>query len=129
MNKEVNRSQRVMTNGQPETPDHREINPDTGQQKGYIVLTEEERSKGYIRPVRYSYVHVGDFKDFHNHESGHEWKQRYGGCGAITKMSQPIAETYARDPGFYDGTFCIGCKTHFPLVEFVWEGTEEQVGS
>lgn len=25
----------------------------------YLVLSEEERAKGFVRPVRYSYVHVG----------------------------------------------------------------------
>jgi hypothetical protein len=34
------------------------IGPD-GQQKNYVVLTEEERAKGFVRPVRRSYVHVG----------------------------------------------------------------------
>ena len=42
------------------------------------------------------------------------------------------AETYARAPGFYGGTFCIGCKTHLPVGragEFVWDGTDERVGT
>lgn len=38
--------------------------PDTatgpdGQQRGYVVLSAEERAKGFVRPVRTSYVHVG----------------------------------------------------------------------
>lgn len=105
----VDRNARCMTDGSPETPDHREINPATGQQKGYIVLTEEERSKGFVRPLRASYRHLK--------------------CGTVTYMSRPIAETYARDPKFYSGTFCAGCRTHFPLIEFVWDGTTEVVGS
>lgn len=90
------------------TSDHREIDPTTGQQKGYVVLTEEERAKGFVRPVRYAYVHH---------------------CGVVTRMGASIAETYARDPTFYNGTFCCGCKEHFPLNEFVWDGTNEIVGS
>lgn len=35
------------------------INPLTGMQKDYIVLSKEERDKGFIRPLRYSYIHVG----------------------------------------------------------------------
>jgi len=31
----------------------------TGQHEIYLVLSEEERSKGFVRPVRHSYVHVG----------------------------------------------------------------------
>lgn len=99
----------TMTDGSPVTDDHREINPATGQQKGYVVLSEEERAKGYVRPVRRSYVHLK--------------------CGAVTTMAQSIAETYARDPKFYSGTFCVGCRTHLPLSEFRWDGTDEVVGS
>lgn len=98
-----------LSGGKPLTADHREIDPATGQQKGYVVLTAEERAKGFVRPVRRSYIHTK--------------------CGVLTKMSQDIAETYARDPKFYSGTFCVGCRAHFPLAEFLWDGTDEIVGS
>ena len=39
----VDRNARVLTDGSPVTPDHREIDPATGQQKGYVVLSAEER--------------------------------------------------------------------------------------
>lgn len=93
-------------------PGHREINPATGQQKDYVVLAEEERAKGFVRPVRDSYVHEK--------------------CGVLTKMSRTIAETYARNPFFYSGTFCVHCRNHFPVGpkgEFVWVGTQEKVGT
>lgn len=32
---------------------------ETGQHEIYLVLSEEERAKGFVRPVRDSYVHVG----------------------------------------------------------------------
>lgn len=102
----------TMADGGPVTTDHREINPATGQQKGYVVLSEEERAKGFVRPVRQAYVHLT--------------------CGTETRMGISIAETYARDPGFYSGTFCVGCRAHFPVGqvgEFVWSGTEERVGT
>ena len=105
----VDRSARVMTDGSPETPDHRELDSVTGQQKGYVVLNADERSKGFVRPVRQAYTHKT--------------------CGVDTVMKLAIAETYARDPEFYDGTFCCHCRKHFPLIEFVWAGTAEQVGS
>lgn len=98
-----------LTDGSPVTPDHREINPKTGQQKGYVVLTPEERAKGFVRPVRTKYLHKK--------------------CGVVTQMGLAIAETYARNPKFYSGTFCVGCSEHFPLSEFVWDGTSEIVGS
>lgn len=98
-----------LAGGGPVTPDHREIDPRTGQQKGYVVLTAEERAKGFVRPVRRSYVHRK--------------------CGVVTTMALSIAETYARDPGFYGGTFCAGCTVHVPLSECTWDGTNETVGS
>lgn len=94
----------TLTDGTPVTPDHREINPATGQQKGYVVLSKVERAKGFIRPVRRTYVHQK--------------------CGVATTMGQALAETYARDPHFYSGTFCVGCRAHFPVGEdgeFVWD--------
>lgn len=96
-----------LTDGSPVTPDHREID-ESGMQKGYVVLTEEERQKGFVRPVRDSYKHLK--------------------CGTVTTMGRALAETYARDPKFYSGTFCCHCKNHPPLKEFVWlDG--ETVGS
>lgn len=71
------------------------IKPD-GQQQCYLILPEEERAKGYIRPVRRSYIHIA--------------------CGTETRMAQAIAETYARNPGFYGGTFCVSCHKHFDLT-------------
>lgn len=102
-------SENTLTDGSAVTEDHRDIDPATGMQKGYVVLSEEERAKGFVRPVRQSYVHQK--------------------CGVKTTMSQSIAETYARDPKFYSGTFCAGCKTHLPLDEFHWDGTDQVVGS
>jgi hypothetical protein len=79
------------------------INPTTGQHGAYWILSAEERAKGFIRPVRETYHHLT--------------------CGTITRMSLPIAETYARDPKFYGATFCCLCRTHLPVGaagEFVW---------
>jgi hypothetical protein len=105
----VDRSARTLADGSPVVDDHREIDARTGLQKAYVVLSAEERAKGFVRPVRRAYLHQK--------------------CGVVTRMAQPIAETYARDPAFYSGTFCCGCHTHFPLAEFVWDGTDEPVGS
>ena len=98
----ANRTARQMTDGGPVTADHRELLP-SGQQKGYVVLAEAERARGFVRPVRDAYRHQK--------------------CGAITTMSRSIAETYARDPSFYSGTFCSTCRSHFPVGEngeFTW---------
>lgn len=99
----------ITTLTNPVEGDHREINPATGQQKAYVILTQEERDKGFVRPLRNSYIHKP--------------------CGGLTKMGPALAETYARQPDFYTGTFCVRCRAHFPLNEFVWDGTTETVGS
>lgn len=112
----------TLTDGSPVSNDHREIRPD-GQQKGYVVLSAAERAKGFVRPVRTKYIHVG--------KGGSESDLRDRGCGVETRMGQSIAETYARDPKFYSATFCVGskCRAHFPLDEFIWSDTDEVVGS
>ena len=50
-NHPVDRNQVELTDGSPVTPDHADLQQN-GQQKGYVVLTPEERAKGYVRPVR-----------------------------------------------------------------------------
>lgn len=83
-------------------PGLRNVGPD-GMQETYLVLSDEERAKGFVRPVRLSYQHLK--------------------CGAVTTMGRAIAETYARQPDFYGGTFCATCSAHFPVGpdgEFVW---------
>lgn len=79
------------------------------QNRVYLVLSDEERAKGFVRPVRRKYVHTE--------------------CGVVTTMSVAIAETYAREPRFYGATYCVGCQMHLPVAEFIWDGTSEVVGS
>lgn len=153
---------RCTTSGRPWTEESRELLPN-GQQKDYVILCEEERKKGFVRPVRTAYQHVGptpptSLRDLTPEELeryarygyvkyeeydpprgsvvGSFWTQerldRIGGCGTVTTMARSLAETYARDPGFYSGTFCVGCGKHFPVGEdgeFVWDGTDEKVGT
>lgn len=89
----------------PDNPGLREIEP-SGMQKTYLILSEQERAKGFVRPVRRSYIHLR--------------------CGAETAMGQELAETYARNPAFYGGTFCVTCGAHFNLLDpdgaraFIW---------
>jgi hypothetical protein len=88
------------------------IGPD-GMQKNYLVMSDEERAKGFVRPVRTKYVHLK--------------------CGVVTRMGEAIAETYAREPKFYSGTFCVSCRAHYPVGEdgeFVWDdGSGQKVGT
>ncbi len=126
----VDRTQRVLTDGSPVPEDysHTQDRGD-GQQNGYIVLTAEERAKGFVRPVRRSYIHVGVGGSEINPHDISKHGLTPPGCGTLTTMGLALAETYARDLGFYNGTFCAGCHTHFPLDQFVWADTDERVGT
>jgi hypothetical protein len=84
-----------------------------GQHFDHFVMCDDEMAKkGFIRPVRLTYKHLI--------------------CGGITRMPQACAETYACNPGYYGSTFCCHCRDYFPVGpngEFLWEGTNEKVGS
>ncbi len=98
----------------PKDPNLHTLRPD-GQQESYLILSDEERAKGFVRPVRRSYRHLL--------------------CGTVTTMGLAIAETYARDPHFYGGTMCVRCGTHYGLTTpdgrpaFLWEPDGTPVGS
>lgn len=82
------------------------------QNAKYLVLSDDEIAKGFVRSVRTAYRHLT--------------------CGTITTIDQKIAETYAANPGFYGATYCCGCGKHLPVGadgEFVWDGTDEKVGT
>lgn len=153
----------MSTTSDPNDPGLKNIGPD-GMQETYLVLSDEERARGFVRPVRRSYRHVGppgpthELRDLTDDEAarfagtgyvkfepypgddirhGRYWTQDRldavgKGCGTVTTMGLAIAETYARQPSFYGGTYCAGCSTHLPVGrdgEFVWEGTNERVGT
>lgn len=81
-----------------------------GQAEVYLVLPEEElKSDASERPLRSRYVH--------------------GKCGGVTSVGGKIALTFAKDPTFYDTTFCCHCLAQFPVADFTWEGTTDVVGS
>ncbi len=133
------------------------IDPKTGQHGAYWILSEVERARGFVRPVRFKYVHVGTrpkhplrelteeeriryrangYVKYEEYPEGDVLAGRYwtneqlsNGCGAETRMSSDIAETWARDVHYYIRTMCIRCKNHFPVNEFVWEGTNEVLGT
>lgn len=79
------------------------------QAEVYLVLSEEERAKGFIRPLRMSYIH--------------------NQCLAETHMGLLLCETYAREPKFYGATYCAHCQAHFPVGEFIWAEDGKVVGS
>jgi hypothetical protein len=128
-----------------------------GQLADHWVLPEEERAKGFVRPVRLRYRHVGQrpshetraltaeeeerfagfgyvrFEPYPDGDpvTGRYWTQEQldAGCGAETTMPRQIAETYARDPTYYGSTFCAGCGQYRPVAEFEWLDDGSRVGS
>lgn len=141
----------------PRDPRLRETEP-SGMQKAYLVLSADERSRGFVRPLRRSYRHAGirprdPLRDLTPAE-----RERYAGAGyvsyeaygpgadalgrfytaeqlkppcgsSVTRMADALAETYARNPAFYGSTWCVGCKKHLPVEEFQWVDDGAAVGS
>lgn len=105
----VDRTKLCTTDGRsPEEARASQTN-ETGQHPSYIVLCDEERAKGFVRPYRDCYKHTT--------------------CGGVTTMGRALSETYARDPKFYTHTFCCNCNRHLPVSEFVWTADGQEVGS
>lgn len=130
-----------------------------GQNLAYLVMSEAERAKGFKRPFRNAYRHVGKKPKHplrrltpeedarhapHNYVAfeayppealpctGRYWTQSELDsvtCGTVTTMADALSETYARDPRFYGSTYCCACGTHFPVDQFVWERDNQVVGS
>lgn len=82
------------------------------QAEVYLVLSDEDRAKGFVRPVRRDYIHEV--------------------CGAVTYMGLALAETYAANPTFYGATYCCKCMKHLPVGpdgEFIWTDDGSKVGT
>lgn len=75
----------------------------------YLVMSEDERKRGWVRPLRKTYIHNGIRRDDSDL------------CGVATTMATAIAETYAKNPDYYGATYCVGCRMHLPVSEFTWE--------
>jgi hypothetical protein len=119
------------TNGKPVAEVRAGQTNETGQHDGYIVLCPDERAKGFVRPYRDAYKHVGRMERVNDtfDGDGKMREQCVGGCGAVTRMGRALSETYARDPKFYGATFCVMCNKHLPVDEFVWTADGQTVGS
>jgi hypothetical protein len=80
-----------------------DLSTSDGMNEVYLVLSDEERAKGFVRPVYRAYRHAV--------------------CGGVTTMGLALSETYAAQPDFYGATFCAICGSHFPVGadgEFTW---------
>src|SRR5436190_21817549 len=76
------------TTGEPVDKVRAEQTERTGQHKGYIVLCEDERKKGFVRPYRDAYKHIGRSV-----------------CGASVESDQRLGGTrrICDDPQGHDG--------------------------
>lgn len=60
------------------------------QNEVYLVLSEEERAKGFVRPMRQSYVHVGPSGPTHPlSDLTAEQKERYADIGYVKFEAYP----------------------------------------
>jgi hypothetical protein len=121
------RRQICTTSGEAPSKVRAEQVEETGQHKSYIVLCDAERAKGFVRPYRDAYKHVGRVQEMVN-DAGETFEIRVGGCQSVTTMGRALSETYARDPKFYGATMCVRCNRHLPVSEFVWAADGQQVG-
>lgn len=145
----VDRTKLCTTDGRSAAEARASQTNETGQHPSYIVLCEEERRRGFVRPYRDTYKHVGSCgkeqppvedqidRFFCLMVKGHDGpclefvhgEHPGRGCGSVTTMGRALSETYARDPKFYGATFCVSCNRHLPVAEFVWTADGKQVGS
>lgn len=129
----------------PADDSYREPGP-SGQHRDHVALSPAQRAKGFVRPVRTAYRHVGlrpknPTRDLTEEEharydqfgyvsyeeyptgsgaTGKFWtdEELKSGCGKVTTMQgRALSETYATDPGFYGSTFCIHCNDYFRVGE------------
>ena len=126
------------------------------QHEAYLILSDEERAKGFVRPLRRAYRHVGNKPRYPLRDLTPEEQERYGAfkyvkfetypesesplvgsywtteglkaCDCVTTMALPLCETYARKPDFYGATFCVACRKHLPVSEFRWIESDGTLG-
>ena len=127
---------------------------DDGQQKAHLIMKGEERVE-FTRPIRLSYVHAGaqpkyalrdltpeeleqngdmyvKYEEYPESEYpalGKLWSKHDLGCQGVTSLPRLVAETFAVNPKYYGKTFCAVCGVYLNVDQFVWDGTNERVGS
>lgn len=87
---------------------------ETGQHDIYLVLSEEERAKGFVRPIRDTYVHIGRKVEsegevisleeaYKNNPGAKEYYNKNNGYGAFLKYPEeksPLVGKYLRQAEF-----------------------------
>lgn len=92
----------------------------TGQHSVYLALSEEERSRGFVRPLRRTYIHVGT--RIRRDEEG----RLFGKLILIDDPEYPKSEYYTKENG-YSG-FIRYPKSEAPLTgRYITEGELEAI--
>jgi len=84
---------------------------ETGQHEIYLVLSEEERAKGFIRPYRDAYVHKGT--KIERDEEG----RIIGRLIKIDDADYPTNEYYTKETGY--GGYIVYPKDHGPVGRYL----------
>lgn len=84
------------TSGEPVAKVRAEQTESTGQHKAYVVLCEEERAKGFVRPYRDRYKHVGVQPTYQLADLTPEQVERFG---AATLSALGYVKFEAYPPG------------------------------
>lgn len=74
-----------------------------------IADLSTDEARGFVRPLRRLYVHEV--------------------CGTTSRIPTDLAETFARNPAAYERAWCDECDQLCPVGEFVWQGTDERMGT
>lgn len=92
-------SRKTTTDGQPPRPGFEDQPAPAplganGQHEAYWVLSAEERAKGFVRPVRRSYIHVGIAGPQHPlRDLTDEERERYADIGYVKFETYPAGGT------------------------------------
>lgn len=79
---------------------------------GFDYGTKKPDGQHERHPVDTSGEPVNPYRDTYTHNR----------CGGVaTKIGSSIAETYQKNPKFYNRTFCVGCRDYFHVAEFQWD--------
>lgn len=73
-------------------------------------LSEAEKAAGYVRPLRYTYMHEV--------------------CENLAFLSPEQAQLFARNPKFLGSLYCRKCERSCSVDEFVWcNGVKTRMGT
>lgn len=90
------------TNGKPVDQVRAGQTNATGQHDGYIVLCDDERAKGFVRPYRDAYRHVGERPKYQTRELTADEESRYH------RFNYVAFEAYPDDAPESNGGACTG---------------------